>query len=246
MGFAFNIEKCVAWAAGLSSEQDWIQYGLNGSFESSAELTLPPLKNIPAMQRRRLSPFAKLALHCAMEAAQEHSSHVDTVFSSRHGDLHRTATLIRNVADQEGLSPTQFGLSVHNAAAGLFSIYCGNKAPISAISAGESSFIAGLIDSLAKLKANGLKRILYVYTDLIVPDIYLPYVSAQEQSIAIALLLTPEKEGQTRYQLEMADNEPKEACFQPMDFMKFIYEPSLKVWGAELNHQQWALSRTNP
>lgn len=240
MSFAFNIDNCVAWAAGLTTSEQWQQFAQTGLCPE-AELELPPLKNIPAMKRRRLSPFAKLALHCGMEAAGEYQEYIDTVFSSRHGDLHRTAALIQNVADKEQMSPTQFGLSVHNAAAGLFSIYTGNKAPISAIAAGESSFMAGLVDSLAKMKANQLDRILYVYTDLIVPDIYLPYVSDKEQSVSIALLLTPEP---SAFSLELSAEEAglNQELIEPLSFMQF-YCQNQGQWHTRLNGQSWTLTR---
>ena len=128
MSLRFDISKCVAWAPGLESEQDW-RLWQQGEKALTDELTLPQLTTIPAMQRRRLSPFAKVALHCALEASAEHQANIPCVFSSRHGDLHRTTKLIENIALSKDLSPTQFGLSVHNAAAGLFSIFTGNRAP---------------------------------------------------------------------------------------------------------------------
>ena len=65
----FSIKKCTAWAGDLNSLEDW-QLFAKGEKQPSAKLILPALKQIPAMQRRRLSPFAKLALHCALEAAE--------------------------------------------------------------------------------------------------------------------------------------------------------------------------------
>ncbi len=242
MELAFNIEKCVAWAAGLESEQDWKEWQL-GEKPLSDNLNLPALKNIPAMQRRRLSPFAKLSLHCALEASGEHSAHIDAVFSSRHGDLHRTAQLIENIATKEALSPTHFGLSVHNAVAGLFSIYTGNKAPISAVACGEHSFITGLIDTVAKLHSNKLERILYVYSDLIVPDVYKDYVSEQEQSIAIALLIEPAKSDSNTYSIQQQKSKIEIKPLLPsLAFLDYYYakEKSLSLC---LNQQNWLLRR---
>ena len=121
MGLAFQIAKCVAWAPGMGTEQDWALWQAK-EIGFSTEITLPKLQTIPAMQRRRLSPFAKVSLHCALEASDHHQGDLPCVFSSRHGDLNRTTKLIENVANQEELSPTQFGLSVHNAVSGLYSI----------------------------------------------------------------------------------------------------------------------------
>jgi hypothetical protein len=243
MELAFNIAKCVAWAPGLESGDDWKQWQL-GNKILGTELKLPELKAIPAMQRRRLSPFAKVALHCALEASAHERSDIHSVFSSRHGDLHRTTALIEDVASGSDLSPTKFGLSVHNAVAGLYSIYTGNRAPISAVAAGEASFIAGLIDCVAKLHANKLERILYVYSDLIVPDCYCSYVN-DEISIGIGLLIEAKNSTNIHYQLTTNGiTEDDNKKYQPLDFMDFYYNET-NTWQAQINQQQWNLTRIN-
>jgi len=229
----FIIKQCVAWGGELTTHQDWLAYaqghkGLNALHE------LPQLKQIPAMQRRRLSPFAKLALHCALTAADECLETVPSVFSSRHGDLAKTSKLIEDVAAKEPLSPTNFGLSVHNAVGGLFSIYTGNKAPLTAISAGEDSFFVGLLDALAKLTANDYQQILLVYTEQLVPEMYQPYIEQDEVGIACALLLAPARQAlipvddkATIFSLSMQANPAQQMQENPnmqvLEFLKFYY-----------------------
>lgn len=69
---------------------------------SSSELDL---NWIPAMQRRRLSPYMKMALHTLHNAKAEHTQ-VAVNFSSRHGDLPKTAKLLNTLVEQAPLSPT--------------------------------------------------------------------------------------------------------------------------------------------
>lgn len=221
----FQVKKCVAWAGGLTTEEDWKAFSHHQK-ELEESTPLPPLKQIPAMQRRRLSPFAKLALHCALEAADSVLETVPTVFASRHGDLHKTSQLIANVANKEALSPTQFGLSVHNAVAGQFSIFTNNKAPSTATSAGEDSFFMALIDAVCKLKTNDYDSILLVYTDEIVPDIYKSYVMQNEVSVGSALLIEKPKLGANNMSLtfeanEHSNNENK--TMQIFDFLSYFY-----------------------
>ncbi|WP_339724042.1 beta-ketoacyl synthase chain length factor [uncultured Paraglaciecola sp.] len=243
MSLRFNISKCVAWAPGLESEQDW-QLWQQGDKPLSDELTLPQLTAIPAMQRRRLSPFAKIALHCALEASGEYQSNIPCVFSSRHGDLHRTTNLIENIALKKDLSPTQFGLSVHNAAAGLFSIFTGNRAPLSAISGGQSSFMQGLLDAVAKLQVNNLSRILYVYCDLNVPECYRPYV-VDDTSLAIGLLIEASEDDTNTYSFSYSALENKvESDCQGLDFMGFILSNKSQLL-AKIHQQTWLLQRGN-
>ena len=203
------------------------------------------------MQRRRLSPFDKLALHCALTAADECLTTVPSVFASRHGDLVKTSKLISDVAARELLSPTQFGLSVHNAVGGLFSIYTGNKAPLTAISAGEDTFFAAMLDALAKLKANNYPQILLVYTETVVPQMYQQYIAQDEVSIGCALLLaSAELEaivGQPAdiFSLKMQQNTSQKtrenSQMQVLDFLKFYYNNSKTVSISSKRHL-WQLN----
>ncbi|WP_426360488.1 beta-ketoacyl synthase chain length factor [Pseudocolwellia sp. HL-MZ19] len=185
----FAIEKCVAWYGNIRTTEDW-QLWAKGELEYSPEDDLPPLKQIPPMQRRRLSPFAKFSFHCILESLGDNISDIPCVFSSRHGDLHKTAKLIEDVATKSDLSPTNFGLSVHNAVAGLYSIFAKNKQAMTAISAGEDSLMMAIVDAYAKLHSQNLEQILVVYTDQIVPEQYSPFVSDKEQTLAIAFVLS--------------------------------------------------------
>ncbi|WP_158972310.1 beta-ketoacyl synthase chain length factor [Paraglaciecola sp. L3A3] len=242
MGLTFNIAKCVAWAPGVVTEQDW-QLWAEGHHSFTDESDLPALKTIPAMQRRRLSPFAKINLHCALEATEHQQGDLACVFSSRHGDLNRTTALIENVAKKEDLSPTQFGLSVHNAVSGLYSIYTKNHAPISAVAAGKASFMVGLLDAVAKLHVNQLDKILYVYADWAVPECYTSYVD-NEQTVAIGLLL--ERTAQDKSgNISINDNGLAEgilATNQAVDFLAFYYGKQ-NSWATQVNQQYWNMKK---
>tara|TARA_R110002153_G_scaffold246356_3_gene402150 strand:- start:3363 stop:4091 length:729 start_codon:yes stop_codon:yes gene_type:complete len=241
MSLRFDIRKCVAWAPGLESDEDW-RLWQQGEKALTDELSLPQLTSIPAMQRRRLSPFAKVALHCALEASGEYQANIPCVFSSRHGDLHRTTKLIESIALSKDLSPTQFGLSVHNAAAGLFSIFTGNRAPLSAIAGGQSSFMQGLLDAVAKLEANNLSRILYVYCDLHVPECYRPYVVG-DTSIGIGLLIEATEDENNAYNLSYnAVEDTLGSDCQALNFMGFILSNESQLL-TNIHQQTWLLRR---
>ena len=240
MSLAFNIERCAAWLPGVETPQDFTAWAKNTKKIDIENAVMPALKQVPAMQRRRLSPFAKITLATTLDVCAELASEqIDTVFSSRHGDLQRTALLIENVAEQEGLSPTQFGLSVHNAVAGLYSIFTKNKAPMTAVAAGEQSFITGLIDAACKLKANNLERILYVYSDYDIPEYYKPYVQSGECACSIALLLSAT--AGTVCELIQTEQVSEDDCYQPLAFLASYFGDSTEC---KLNSGRsiWTLS----
>ena len=245
LSLEFTIKQCVAWGGGLSSSQDWKNFALGEKSLSNLQ-ELPALKQIPAMQRRRLSPFAKLSLHCALTAAEECLTTVPSVFASRHGDLAKTSKLISDVAAKEVLSPTQFGLSVHNAVGGLFSIYTGNKAPLTAVSAGEDTFFTAMVDALCKLSTNEYSQILVVFTETVVPEVYQDYIVQDEVDIACALLLAPVGPGDESYKLTLAANKEKQQTensqMQVLDFLNFYHSKNKEVNVSSKRHL-WQLTR---
>ncbi|TPH12230.1 hypothetical protein EPA86_17970 [Litorilituus lipolyticus] len=254
----FTIKKCVAWGGGLTTDQDWQEFAQKEK-ELSLEQELPALKQMPAMQRRRLSPFAKLSLHCALSAAEDCLATVPSVFASRHGDLQKTSKLISDVAAKEVLSPTQFGLSVHNAVGGLFSIYTGNKAPLSAISAGEDTFFVAILDAVSKMNYNAYPQILLVYTEAQVPEIYAQYVAQEEYSMSCALLIEPVQsalaseceEDKAVFELTLSNKEQgdkpagddENPHMQALDFLHFYYSGVEQAEVVSKRHK-WQFKRT--
>lgn len=143
---------------------------------------------VPAIQRRRLSPFAKMALSSAQHASAQ-QAHLPIVFSSRHGDLHKTTQLLNAVTEGEELSPTGFGLSVHNAVAGLFSILTGNQQAINSISGGQDSIMSALVDALANLDSQQHKTCLLVHCDQALPALYSQYSDERQINHSCAFVL---------------------------------------------------------
>lgn len=150
----------------------------------------PKLEFVPAMQRRRLSPFAKIALYTAENALSALSEQVDIVFSSRHGDLHKTAELLTELTAEQDISPTAFSTSVHNAVPGLYSILKQNKQAINAISAGKDSFFYAFVDAYARLKSGRSNQLLIVHVDRELPALYSQFQDEQQVDHAVAMVVT--------------------------------------------------------
>jgi len=159
----------------------------------------PKLEFVPSMQRRRLSPFAKIALYTAENALStpspsvetaEQAAQIDIVFSSRHGDLHKTAELLTELSVDQDISPTAFSTSVHNAVPGLYSILKQNKQAINAISAGKDSFFYALVDAYARLKSGRSNKLLIVHVDRQLPELYSPFADEQQVDHAVAMVVT--------------------------------------------------------
>lgn len=160
-----------------------------GAFDqTSAEPAWPALPQVPAMQRRRLSPLTKIAFDVAFSQAIDAGTPL--VFASRHGDLPKTAELLLDVAQQQPLSPTQFALSVHNAIVGQYSIFQQHQAAHSSVAAGDSSLHYAVLEAYGLMSDAQVTEVLVVYADQPVPELYQCFCPQPVSARAAALLLS--------------------------------------------------------
>ena len=89
-----------------------------------------------------------------------------SVFASTQGDLAISDYLCETLATAPALvSPTKFHHSVHNAAAGYWTIATGALAPYTAVTAYEHTFGAGLLEALSLVESRR-GSVLYVAYDI--------------------------------------------------------------------------------
>ena len=178
---------------------------------SLVDQELSAIEHIPAMQRRRLSGLAKLAMNSAMQTlATQHADYI--VWVSQYGDEAKTLNILADVLSEQTPSPTQFSTSVHNAISGLYSILCQDATPATSLA---GSWNDGLIEAYAWLKTRPeARQVLLVYYDEALPDIYAehqPFAAfAMAAMISLApanLMLTPKHTDATpAYQQALAFN----------------------------------------
>ena len=178
---------------------------------SLVDQELSAIEHIPAMQRRRLSRLAKLAMNSAMQTlATQHADYI--VWVSQYGDEAKTLNILADVLSEQTPSPTQFSTSVHNAISGLYSILCQDATPATSLA---GSWNDGLIEAYAWLKTRPeARQVLLVYYDEALPDIYAkhqPFAAfAMAAMISLApanLMLTPKQTDATpAYQQALAFN----------------------------------------
>jgi len=110
---------------------------------------------LPAVERRRAGMPVKLALAVGIEAiagAGRDAACLPTVFTSSSGDCDNVHAMCESLATPERqVSPTRFHNSVHNAAAGYWSIATQCRAPSTSLSCHDASFGAGLLDAAAQV-----------------------------------------------------------------------------------------------
>ncbi|MEM7608922.1 MAG: beta-ketoacyl synthase chain length factor, partial [Myxococcota bacterium] len=113
------------WAPGFDSLEQFV------AGEADESVKKPPLSFVPSRMRRATSLATRMAVECAhraVHAAGFDLAHTATVFGSQHGEIQIAVDQMVMMEDGEGqISPARFKNSVHNTAAGLFSITAENK-----------------------------------------------------------------------------------------------------------------------
>jgi hypothetical protein len=109
----------------------------------------------------------KVALAIAQEAcahAAREPASVATVFTSSSGDGDTVHHIFESLASPEReVSPTRFHNSVHNAAAGYWSIATQSRQPSTSLCAYNASFSAGLLDAATQAAIGGTAVALIAY-----------------------------------------------------------------------------------
>ncbi|WP_298224739.1 beta-ketoacyl synthase chain length factor [Acidocella sp.] len=145
----------------------------------AAPTFIPPAILLPPNERRRAPQTVKLALAVGAEAfgnAGIAPTTCPAVFASSGGDGETIHEILATLAGPvRELSPTRFHNSVHNVAAGYWSIATGSKTPATSLCAHDGSFVAGLLEAGAQALAAEGDVVLIAY-DLPYPE---PLASAR-------------------------------------------------------------------
>lgn len=150
---------------------------------------------LPPTERRRAPDTVAVSMEVAAracEAAGADPARTATVFASTHGDLAISDYMCETLASTPTLtSPTRFHNSVHNAAAGYWTIATGCYEPSTALSAFVHTFGEGLLEALVQVEAGG-RPVLYVAYDIEARG-PMATMAPSRGLLAVALVLSPRR-----------------------------------------------------
>ena len=165
----------------------------------------PAPQLLPPTERRRAPDTVAIAIEAASAAcryAELPPASLPCVFTSMHGDLAITDYMCATMASTPALvSPTRFHNSVHNAAAGYWTIAADCTRPYTALSAGEHSFGAGLLEACVQA-ASGGENILLVAYDIDARGPLAP-VARSQHLLAVALVIGTERGARSLAQFDL-------------------------------------------
>jgi hypothetical protein len=133
----------------------------------ASRTVVPAAAALPPAERRRAGRVIHTALAVGAEALRRAGADgrtLPTVFASSCGDgdnCHEICVAL--AAEPRQISPTRFTNSVHNAAAGYWSIAHGCREASTALCAGDASVGAGLLEACAQLAAGAGSVLLLCY-----------------------------------------------------------------------------------
>ena len=172
-------------AAVLSGQQPYV----------AAATVLPVPAMLPPAERRRTGRVVKVALAVALEAtanAGADPERMPSVFSSSGGDGHICHEICQALAlAAREVSPTRFSNSVHNVAAGYWSIATGSMTEANVLCAFDASFVAGLLDAMTQIAVDRQTVLLVAYDTEYPPPLHAK--RPIPDALGVAMVLTPER-----------------------------------------------------
>jgi Beta-ketoacyl synthase, N-terminal domain len=160
---------------------------------------LPTPDGLPPAERRRLGRVVKLAVGVGLQATSEAGADPATlpaVFTSSGGDGNNCHEICQALSlDERLISPTRFHNSVHNAAAGYWSIATGSRAASNAICAFDASFAAGLLEAVTQVVVDQTRVLLVAYDAPYPPPLFVK--RPIPEAFGVAFVLAPVAAGST-------------------------------------------------
>jgi Beta-ketoacyl synthase, N-terminal domain len=178
-------------APGLADWPAAAQVLARGEGYNPATTPTPKGDMLPAGERRRSSYVVKLALQVAQEAALRAARERETlatVFASANGDGDTVHHICETLAGEDRqVSPTRFHNSVHNAAAGYWSIATGSRQASTSIAGWDDTFAIGLLEASLQVITEGGPVLLVAYDAPLPPSLAAVRPTAVPFGVAMVL-----------------------------------------------------------
>lgn len=232
----FNIRAWQAASDRLADGAQWQAWAAGALDAGGLPEQRVELPFLPPMQRRRLGLSARLlfrAAHGLVDAA------CPLVLVSHDGEINRSFDLWRDLLSEQGaVSPTSFGLSVHNALAGQWSMLRGDMSENTALAAAEGAWETAVSEAAAIL-ADGAERVLVAAVDEPLREAAQPAVRAPF-AYAVAALL--EAGGDWSLRHEAAADVPAAGYWGALDWVRQTLSGSCD-WSVAYRGGGWRWTR---
>lgn len=248
MEVRFAIDAWSASGGNLADAAQWLAWAQRPALPLAVG-SVPELAWVPAMARRRLGPLGRRALHVAHTCSPGVSA-TPIVFASRYGDAERSLEMLASMVAGLPVSPTAFGLSVHNAIAAQYSIIGAERGASVSIAGGAASAAAGVFEATALL-ADGAEAVVLVSYDDSLPGDYAQFDDELPPSYAWAWRIRRPGPATACFGLRTApagddgDGDGDSAAALPfgLDMLRFVLAPDATRLQRRVDGVSWILER---
>ena len=236
MQLTFSLLDWFALSQERTCRKDWAAFA-RGEQTPHAETSVFS-KRLPMMLSRRMSPASRYAVECALELLENHRVEA-VVNASRHAETARGEKSLIALANDQEPSPTDFTMSVHNAAPGVLTIFRKLNIPVTSVAAGANTFEAALFEASAFLQ-DGKESVLLVDYENLLPEILGSRLPPVKEPFAVAMIL---QKGNTLTAVaqNLPDTEPEEA--DVLQFLKGVLRPE-ESFSVQSGCRQWTWRKT--
>lgn len=203
------------------------------------------LVGLALANRRRLGKFGQLAITAL--AGLGGFKGAPLVLVSRYGDTDRMVRLLKQLAEEEPLSPTDFSLSVHNAVNGIVAIAWQNFEAMTAIAGGDQSLQSGFAEVYARLH-EGAEVVILLVLDHDLPPPYEKFIEDpgnHDLALAMVFCREPERSQEANSGGLCLIHEPHNAEGSAPVVLRqlalFLENPTTKCWPNAAHSFPWRL-----
>lgn len=159
---SFTLANWCAVSPQLHTPEHWQQWAQGTLSWDNLPNEAPSVSFLPALQRRRLGLAARLMFQAAHQVVG--AQHCPTVLVSHDGELNRSLDLWQTLLREGTVSPTSFGLSVHNALLGQWSMFQHDTSEHTALAARDEGWEIAITEASALLH-EGAHQVLVLAVD---------------------------------------------------------------------------------
>ena len=232
----FEITHWHAWSPAAQTREAWLEWAKE-PFSTNGEGS-PVVEGMQAMNRRRLKQLGKLALDPAYRLPPTDNP---IIFSNQFGDLTRSYELLKELTETGAISPQSFGLSVHNAIPGLYTIDKKLHSNVTAL-ASTDGVMSALIEALG-LFAQGETSVRIIVVENAVQPEYKNYCDYVDESYGFAMDVTPGGNLQLAFSAS-ANNQAKPVLPSNLNIFRFLITGDT-TFSEVINNTLWQMRRVS-
>lgn len=213
------ISNICPWAPGLADDEESWNLWLNGEKQIDSVKESPKLEYTDPLFRRRLSQITKMTVQVVHNLLEKTNIDTETkiVFISLRGEIEREFTINKGLIEDGDIMPAGFSLSVFNTPISSATLAFGLKGGYSVIYPSKNNFSDAFKTAVAPVLAGTEKKVILVYADEVVPELYGDKRPAENVPLAFASIISSEPDNASK-KVEIMENIPS----SPVEFLKQI------------------------